>query len=460
VTVRVVPLDTINLGNRSYLAHDGQIAVAVDVPRDVDRMIAAAAVEGVRIEFVLDTHNHGDWLTGGPALARLVGARYAAPAEIGAAQRGLTFVDGAQLRAGAMTLRARHTPGHTPGHMSYELRDGELPVGVFTGGSMLHGAVGRTDLVDPTRTEALAHAQFHSVRLLGNDLPQDTEVFPTHGFGSFCSATPTTGDASTIGQQRTSNPALTSDEGAFVATLLAGLDAYPAYYARMGPANRAGVSPIDLSPPAAVGGGELSQRASAGEWVVDLRSRAAFAAGHLPGSYNVDATGNAVTYLGWLMPAEAALTLLGDSTEQVAAVQRELALIGIERPKGATTGRPDSWTGGTPLWEFRRADFRDLAREWQPGLLVLDVRRHLEWRSSHISGAMHVPLHELADRLDEIPEGTIWVHCGSGFRAAIAASILDRTARYHPVLLDDDFENAEPAGLTLTASAPVSATNR
>ena len=149
---------------------------------------------------------------------------------------------------------------------------------------MLYGATGRTDLVGPESTVELTHAQFRSVRRLAAELPAEAAVLPTHGFGSFCSATPTSGDASTVGEQARVNPALTLDEQDYVDTLLAGLDAYPAYYAHMGPINRRGPAPVDLSAPQPVEPAELRRRIEAGEWVVDLRDRTAFAAGHLAGS--------------------------------------------------------------------------------------------------------------------------------------------------------------------------------
>lgn len=446
MSVSVLPLDTANLGNRSYLAHDGAVAVAVDVPRDVDRMIALAAEQGVRITWVLDTHGHGDWLTGGPALARLVGARYAAPEEVGGPGPRLTVADGTVVHAGAMTLRARHTPGHTLGHMSYELVDGESVFGVFSGGSLLHGAVGRPDLVGPAHTERLAHAQYASVRALVGSLPEKAVVLPMHGFGSFCSATPTSGDSSTIADEREANPALTEAEDVFVAELLAGLDAYPAYYARMAPANASGPGLIDLRPPPVAGAVEIRRRLEAGEWVVDLRSRRAFATGHLPGSWNVEGEGNAVTYLGWLVPADAPVTLLGEDAEQVARVQRELALIRLDRPAAAATGDVATWADGQRLRSYRTGIFAELASSASAGAVVLDVRRNLEWRDGHLAGAVHIPLHELPDRLDEVPDGEVWVHCSSGFRAAIAASLLDRAGRHRVVVVDDDYANAAQAG--------------
>ena len=176
--------------------------------------------------------------------------------------------------------------------MSYALDDvSGTSVGVFTGGSMLFDSTGRTDLLGDDHTHELTVDQYQSVRRLAAELPADTEVYPTHGFGSFCSATAAGRDSSTVGEQRGSNPALTQDEETFVDELLANLSAYPAYYEHMGVINRNGPAPVDLSDTRPVDPAELRRRIEAGEWVVDLRNRTAFAAGHLGGSVRVRAVG-------------------------------------------------------------------------------------------------------------------------------------------------------------------------
>ena len=212
---------------------------------------------------------------------------------------------------------------------------------VFTGGSLLFGSTGRPDLLGPAHTQALAHAQWHSAQRLAAELPDETAVYPTHGFGSFCSATQSGGTASTIGQEKLANPALTTDESRYVEDLLAGLDAYPAYYAHMGTANSAGPGEVDLSLPPEADPAELRRRIEAGEWVVDLRNRTAFAAGHVGGTVNFGLDGQFVTYLAWLMPWGTPVTLLGETAEDVAEAQRELVRIGIDRPAAMATGRPE-----------------------------------------------------------------------------------------------------------------------
>ncbi|MCF6510100.1 MBL fold metallo-hydrolase [Blastococcus sp. MG754426] len=444
----VQTIETPSLGDRSYLVDDGEVAVVIDPQRDIDRVLDLVTQRRVRVSHVLESHVHNDYVTGGPELARRVGAVYVLPAGSGAELDHVAVSDGDVLDAGRMRLTVLHTPGHTHHHVSYALGDGNREVqAVFTGGSMLYGATGRTDLVGPEATDELTHAQYHSVRRLARELPAEAQVFPTHGFGSFCSATPTSGTSSTIGEQHRVNPALTQAEQEYVDTLLAGLDAYPAYYARMAPINRRGPAPVDLSLPERVDPAELRRRLEAGEWVVDLRERTAFAAGHLTGSMNVELGTNFVTYLGWLYRWGAPLTLIGESEEQVAEARRELVRIGVDELAGAAIGDVGSLADGQPLRSYPVSDFAGLAEAMERGpVQVLDARRNDERAAGFVRGSQHVPLHELADRLDEVPQGEVWVYCGSGYRASIAASVLDRPGR-SVVLVNDSYGAAGEVGL-------------
>ncbi|ADU01737.1 MBL fold metallo-hydrolase [Mycolicibacterium gilvum] len=445
-------IETSGLGDRSYLISADGTAVVVDPQRDIDRVLDLARERGVRITHVLETHIHNDYVTGGLELSRVAGAEYVVPAgdDLGYERRAVT--DGDVVDAGPVRLQVMHTPGHTHHHVSYVLRDsGDAVVGVFTGGSMLHGTTGRTDLLGDEHTEELSHAQFHSVRRLAAELPDDTEVYPTHGFGSFCSATPASGDSSTIADQRQTNPALTKDEQSYVDELIAGLGAYPAYYAHMGVINTEGPTPVDLSMPEPVDPDELRRRIEAGEWVVDLRNRTAFAAGHVGGTLGFELSDNFVTYLGWLYSWGSPLTLIGDDADQIAEARRELARIGVDNLTGSATGDIDSLAAGAPLRSYRVADFaalaEALAENTEAGTpAVLDVRQDSEFADGHITGAVNVPLHELSKRLDEVPEGEVWVHCASGYRSSIAASMIDRDDRT-VVLVDDSFDQAGKAGL-------------
>jgi hydroxyacylglutathione hydrolase len=454
----VIPIETPSLGDRSYLATDGEVAIVIDPQRDIDRVLDLLEQRGLRLTHVLETHIHNDYVTGGYALARATGASYVVAADDDVTFERTAIRDGDVIEAGAMRVRAVHTPGHTFTHMSYVLEHGDTPVAVFSGGSLLYGSTGRPDLLGAEHADRLARLQHASAHRLADELPADTRLFPTHGFGSFCSSTQSEADASTVGAEQRQNIALTLAVDDYVEQLLAGLDAYPAYYAHMGPANAAGPSAADLSPVQAADAGELRRRIDAGEWVVDLRDRTAFAAGHVPGTVNLGSDGSFVTYLGWLLPWGTPVTLLGDSEKQVDEARRDMARIGIDRPAAAATDGLDSWLDGRQPAAYPTATFADLAgRSGDEAPAVLDVRRNDERAESHIAGSQHIPLHELPDRLSEVPTGRpVWVHCAAGYRAAFAASLIER-AGHEVVAIDDSYDNVRRSGLDTVDAERVAA---
>ncbi len=421
--IEIAPIETPSLGDRSYLATDGAAAIVIDPQRDIDRMLAAAETRGVRITHVFETHIHNDYVTGGLALARAAGAAYHVSAGDQVGFDRIPLADGDQVDAGQMRVHVIGTPGHTFNHLSYAVEHAGRMVAAFTGGSLLNGSTGRTDLLGPEHTLELARAQHGSARKLAAQLPADALVCPTHGFGSFCAATPTSGAASTIGMEMTVNPALTLAEADYVESTLAGLDVYPAYYAHMAPANAAGPLAPDLSPPRQADSAELRRRIDAGEWVVDLRSRLAFAAGHVRGTLPFELGDNMTTYLGWLIPWGTPLTVLGECPAEVAAAQRDLARIGIDQVLAAAVGGPDAWSGGQPLSSYPVTDFAGYAQ----------ARRRREFILLAV--------------------GEIWVHCQSGYRASVAAGLLDAAGR-DVVLIDDDFSSAHEAGQASSGAIP------
>ena len=447
----VVPIETPTLGDRSYLVHDGEVAFAVDPQRDIDRVLAVLDRDGLRLTHVLETHIHNDYLTGGCALARRTGAAYLVNADDDVTFDRAAVHDGDSVRVGdRMSVTALATPGHTFTHLSYALHDSATGRNraVFSGGSLLFGATGRPDLFGAEHSDELVRLQHDSARRLADALPDDVALYPTHGFGSFCSATQSDATSSTIGQEKAGNPVLAHDAGTYARELLAGLGAYPAYYAHMMPANSAGPSEPDLSPPAPADPAQLRRRIEAGEWVVDLRNRTVFAAGHVPGSLNFGLDGGFATYLGWLLEWGTPVTLLGDTDDDVATAQRELVRIGIDRPSAAATGTPAEWSDRA-LASFPTGTFAELADARRDrDIVVLDVRRTDEYARAHVDGAVNIPVHELPRRIDGVPAGEIWVHCASGYRASVAASLLSAAGRCL-VAVYDTFDNARAADLRL-----------
>ncbi len=458
----IVAIETPTLGDRSYIVHDGEVAFVVDPQRDIDRVLTILDEHAVRLTDVFETHLHNDYVTGGLALAQRTGAAYHVNADDEVSFERTPVRDGDTVEVGPrMRVTAISTPGHTFTHLSYALTDDspdaalgvgvagvDASVGVFSGGSLLFGATGRPDLLGEEHADALARHQHASAHKLVELLPAEADVFPTHGFGSFCAATQSDATESTVGQERASNPVLTQDEETYVRELLEGLGAWPAYYAHMMPANAEGPSEPDLSTPATADADELRRRVEAGEWVVDLRNRTAFAAGHAPGTLNFGIDGGFATYLGWLITWGTPVTLLGDTAEDVAGAQRELVRIGIDRPAAHATGGPEKWAKDE-LSSFPTATFADLEQvRHHRDVVILDVRRADEYRSTRIKGAHNIPIHELPGRVADVPPGEVWVHCASGYRASIAASLIDASGRT-PIAIDDSFENAAKVGLHL-----------
>ena len=448
--MNVIVIETSSLGDRSYLVHDGQVAVVIDPQRDIDRVLDTAGQAGVQITHIAETHIHNDYVTGGLELAAETGASYLVNAADPVRYERTPISDGEEISVGEMTLRAVATAGHTETHLAYVVTHaGEEAV--FSGGSLLFGSVGRTDLVDPTKTEVLTHAQYASARRLVDEAQSSAQLYPTHGFGSFCSSGPATGaDNSTIGEQRDNNHALKdTDEAHFVRELIANLTAYPNYYAHMGPANLTGPEPVDLSVPQPLDATELHRRLDAGEWVVDLRERVAFAQDHLTGavSFEYGDGSSFTTFLGWTLPYGDRITLAGSEQEVEQAI-RDLSRIGIDSPDAAIGDGPGAMAPTVSTSGYPRVDWAGFLAQRPENETVLDVRRTDEYQESHLVGAVNIPLHELLTRMHEVPAGPVWVHCASGYRSGDASSLLQRGGK-DPVYIDADFADAEGAGVSL-----------
>jgi hydroxyacylglutathione hydrolase len=447
----IVTLETPGLGDRSYLVTDGTVAAVVDPQRDIDRILELVDGADLDITHVLETHIHNDYVTGGLELARKRDAAYVVAGDESVAYERAPVAGGDEITIGDMTFRALDTPGHTPLHLSYVALHGGRARAVFTGGSMLFGSVGRTDLLGHELTDELTRAQWRSVRRLAAELEPSVEVCPTHGFGSFCSSSAgPPRDSGRIADQRSSNLALLiDDEDEFVEHLLKGLTAYPRYYSRMAPLNRSGPPPLDLSPPPELGPQDIKRLLQEGHSVVDVRGRADFAHAHLAGTVGIELGDSFATYVGWVLPWGSPLVLVGDSADHLEQAQRALARIGVDRLGGWATGGVAAYGREGPLRSYRAVAWPELAAELaRREVAVLDVRRDDEWSEARIEGAIHIPLHDLERRVHELPDGAIWTHCSVGFRASIAASLLDR-AGVEVVLVDDDFDRAAGAGLSV-----------
>jgi hydroxyacylglutathione hydrolase len=439
--MQIITVPVPQLGNRTHLVHDGAVALVVDPPRDLGPVEDAAEAAGVRIVAVADTHVHNDYVSGAAALARRHGADYLLSADEGVDVSTVGVRGGDVVPVGRLRVTVLDTPGHTVHHQSFLARtdDPADPGVLFSGGSLLLGTVGRTDLVDRLLARHFARAQWESARRLGALDPQ-TRLQPTHGFGSFCATGPADpGSDPTVGGQRLVNPALRRERDPFVEALVTGFGPVPAYYRRMGPLNRRGAGAEPPVTPRALTSAETAAVQRQGGWVVDLRSAAEHAAGALPGSVSIPYSDQCATWTGWLVPWGAPLVLVTRIVADLAAPLRDLHRIGIEDVSthvlGAATlpARP----------HFRRATWADHRAAGRTPVL-LDVRQRDEVERAHLRGALHIPLQDLPSRLHSLPQGELWVHCASGYRAGIAASLIARTGR--PVVAVDDAWEHAPTG--------------
>lgn len=448
--MKVEIIETPTLGNRGYLIHDNKEAIAVDVQRDYDRWLAVADNAGVTITHVFETHMHNDYITGGYKLAREINAVYVIPEHSGQQFEAAIAKDQSKFTAGHFEVTALHTPGHTPHHMSYSVTDGQKTV-VCTGGGLLYGTVGRTDLISEEQTKQLTADQFESAHKLMDSLPAATEVYPTHGFGSFCSSSDGSGaTASTLETEAKVNVALTHDKEKFVEIILRGLGPYPRYYAHMGSANQAGPDRAsqlhihDYAPE------DIANALKAdGSWVVDVRSRKVFAAAHPEAAVGIELGSSFATYTGWLLPWSDDITLVGDTEESIVTAHNELSRIGMDAFVSGATHTLEPYLAAAPNKSYQRRTFTDLQAvvHDKQTPFILDVRLPSDWDDSHVTSSINIPLHELMAEMESLPKDkAVWVHCASGYRASIAASLIDRSGRT-PVLVDDTFDHARELGL-------------
>jgi hydroxyacylglutathione hydrolase len=420
----IVPVVDVGLGNSAYLVDlgDGR-ALAVDAPRDLRAVRAAAARHGLTVAFAADTHLHADFLSGALQLAGEDGAQILASASGGRAFEHTRLADGDEVDLGGLRLRAWATPGHTAEHLAYLLLDGVQPLGVFTGGSLLVGAVARTDLSGPQRAEPLARSQYASVhRLL--TLPDATPVYPTHGAGSFCSAPPGADRTTTIGRERAANPLLAAaDEDAFVAALQAGLGSFPGYFLRLPEQNRRGPAVIAGAPALApLTAGQVRARQNDGAQVIDVRPVRDYAAGHVPGSLAIPLRDAFATWLGWLADPAAPLVIVAGPGQDLDEVAWQALKIGYENLAGTLAGGMPAWrAGGLPV-----AVTRVLAPGQADPAAVIDVRQASEYADGHVPGAHNIELGALAAQAAAVHGRPVVTMCAHGERATTAASVLER----------------------------------
>lgn len=430
---------TPGIADHTYLVVSGSQAALVDPQRDYQRFLDVADSIGVTLTSVFETHIHNDYVSGGMLVARERNARYFLPAESGAGMEHSPLKDGDAVELGECSVVAMHTPGHTPHHTSYVLSCADGPLAMFSGGSMLIAGVGRTDLLGPELAEPLAHDQFRSVNRIADELPDATAVGPTHGAGSFCGSAQTGETVTTVEVERTRNPALLADsEEQFVRELLAGYKLYPDYYAHMAPINVVGATGNEVMPPEAAPA-EI-EALSHDHLIVDVRNSRDFAEAHIPGSINVPNASSAAVYAGWALPWTQRLVLVAPSKAVAKLTWEGFWRIGADRVDAVVSDGLAQWRAESRTTKaYRVVGFADVQQE-KPDVL-LDARDPGEFAEYQVRGAVNLHFSKVFGNPGIVPAGTVWVHCESGLRAAVAASLLASNGR-DVVLIDDHITNS------------------
>jgi len=461
------------LGHLSALVVDDAsgVAAVVDPRRDVDVYLDAARTLDARISHVVETHLHNDYVSGGRELTALTGATHVIGAGAELAYEHQPVRHGDAFDVGYLRFTALHTPGHTPEHTSYGVIDASRAgdtTALFTGGSLLVGAVGRTDLLGAENAVPWAHDQYRSLRDVILPHEDYVSVFPTHGAGSLCSTGIASTPSSTLGFERRHNPMVRpivegGDVEQFVRTLLGRQPPFPRYFARMRPTNQAGPALLGGRPPEPrpLSYEEVTAALGRGALIVDARSAPAYATAHPTGALSLPAGSSFGTWLGWVVEPDRPLVLLLDDPSDWDGLARQAMRIGYERSLlGHLRGGFSAWAAaGGDQEAIGRSTVGELAAAIAAGgpgaPLVIDVRQVTEFEAGHVPGAMHLAAGDLPERLEDLPrDRPLATFCASGYRSAVAASLLRRAGFEDVTWVAEGMPAWRSEGLPVERGAP------
>ena len=450
------------LAHASYMVGTEGVAAVIDPQRDVEIYLEAARQNGLRIEHVIETHLHADFVSGHRELAARTGAKIYVGARAGAQFPHVAVSEGDEIRFGQGRLRFLETPGHTLESICVLVTDLDRspePFAVLTGDTLFIGDVGRPDLSPDHTPQQLAGLLYDSLHGKLLSLPDDLRVYPAHGAGSLCGRQMSNERSSTIGEQRVANYALrAASRDEFVHMLTDALPERPAYFARDAEINRAGAAALDDLPPLLeLAPDALLRLQQSGALVLDTRADAQFAAGHVPGSVNIPLSGQFASWAGALLGLETDLLLIAENPDRAAESRLRLARVGIERVAGYLAGGMEAWQrANQPIERLPHVTVQDLDRlqRGAADLQVADVRRQAEWEEGHIEGALLLPLNQIATEMRHLdPARPIAVHCKGGYRSAIAASLLLRAGFRQVVNVTGGFDAWKAADLPVAQVA-------
>jgi len=458
----VEPFVDTGLGNSAYLigSHDTKKGILIDPLRDVDRYLHAASERGIQLTHVLDTPLHADFVSGNREIAHQTGAVIGASAEAQLGFEHQRLTEKSVIDVGSFQIRVMSTPGHAPEHISFLIvePDGKTPSALFSGGALIVGGAARTDLLSSELTHPLAHQLYHSIHDKLLKLPDELEVFPTHGSGSYCVAPVSSDRVTTIGRERKTNTLIRSQtEAEFIQHALSGLSSYPTYYKYLREVNQKGPSILGgvpmLKP---ISASEVKAMMEKGILILDVRHGKKFAAGHIPNSYGIRIDAPLTTWAGWLIPFGSRIVLVTESTDQTVAATRQLIRIGYDDLPGYLDGGIDAWAGaGLPIETIPSMDVKELREllnvEGAGRPLLVDVRQLSEWNEGHIPGAIHFEAGRVA--LDKLPfprNTPLAIQCASGSRSMSAASVLRRRGYRNVIQVEGGINKWKMNGFEIT----------
>lgn len=436
-----------------FIESEGEAAV-IDPLRETQPYIQRAIEKGVTIKYIFETHFHADFVSGHVDLAEKSGATIVYGPTARTAFKSHIAKDGEEFKIGKLIIKALHTPGHTPESTTYLLIDENgKEQAIFTGDTLFIGDVGRPDLAqkgNELTKEDLAGWLYDSLRTKIMTLPDDIIVFPAHGAGSACGKNMSSETSDTLGHQKKTNYALRADmtRDEFIHEVTDGLLPPPQYFAKNAMLNKQGYEAFDKvmaqgSRPLTVDEFELLSEED-DVLMLDVRHQREFVKGHVPGSIFIGLDGSFAPWVGALIPdINQKIILVAPEGREEEAVMR-LARVGYDNALGYLSGGIKAWQeAGKEVSEIKSIDvpsFKNI-QESNPDIAILDVRKPSEWNKSHISTAIHFPLDFLNEHMSEIlPANEYYLHCRSGYRSTIAASILKARGYHNLVDVIGNFE--------------------
>lgn len=434
-------VQTAGIAQLSYLVgdEDSQTAAVIDPRPEVEIYLELSRKHGVTITHIFETHIHADFMSGSRDLQQRLGSAKIYASGEGNAKYDFEVQkihDGDRFEFGSLALTVRHTPGHTPEHVSYELAEqdsAEDPWGVLTGDSLFVSSAGRPDLLGEEETEELTRKLFHTLRDYYLKLDDGVIIYPCHGAGSACGADIGERPMSTIGRERRKNDFLQfEDYEEFKSFVKEGAPPVPQHYPILKKLNAKGPEPIGAAPIVPGLSPEEFQQAvnQADSQLVDTRHMLAFGGGHIPGAINIGDRPELSVWAGDMLSYEKPILLVVEDETQLDWIIWHFAYVGLTNFSGYLTGSMQAWNNkGLPLETVPQITVQQLARE-QDNFQLLDVRSPSEFEKSRINGARHKYLAEMRSGihgdLGLDPNKPVAVYCGSGYRASIAASLMKR----------------------------------